>query len=204
MVGMVPDAERLLLPARLLAAHTTNGVATSILVRAAQGTDPAQLIATLTQATQDQPVSVSDRTAITTAQAEGRRTGAWVTYLMTGMITAYTAISVANTLVMATARRRREFGLQRLTGSTRAQIMRMMGIEGFLVALIGIVLGTIVAALAIMPFTLVASDSILPSGPIWIYLAIVGVAGLLAMTATLLPAWAATRAKPVEAALDHS
>ncbi|TCP56340.1 putative ABC transport system permease protein [Tamaricihabitans halophyticus] len=209
VVGIADQSEdedqRFLLPARLLAAHTTDGVATTILVRAERSTDPARLLTSVRQLTADQPgIAVSDRAAVLATQAEDQRTGAWVNYLMSAMITAYTVIAVANTLVMATARRRREFGLQRLTGSTRAQVMRMMGIEGVLVALIGILLGTVVAALGIMPFTLVASDSIMPSGPLWIYLTIVGIAGLLTLLATLAPTWSATRAAPVEATNDLS
>jgi putative ABC transport system permease protein len=65
---------------------------------------------------------------------------------------------VVNTLVMATARRRREFGLQQLTGSTRAQALRMAGIEGGVAAVLGVVLGTVVAAGSIVPFCLVAGD----------------------------------------------
>ncbi|MGV9295078.1 ABC transporter permease [Amycolatopsis sp. NPDC003676] len=200
-----PGAEQFLLPVELLAKHTTGGVVTSILVRAAPGTDPARLTSVLDAAVRTEPaVRVSDRATTAAAQSESRKTGAWVNYLMSGMITTYTAISVVNTLVMATARRRREFGLQRLTGATRAQVLRMMGVEGLLVALIGIVLGTLVAAVAIMPFTLVAGDSILPSGPPWIYLTIIGAAALLALIATLSPAWSATRSRPVNAAQDLS
>lgn len=61
---------------------------------------------------------------------------------MVGLFLVYAAISMVNTLVLHTAHRRREFGLQRLIGSTRGQIMRMMTVEALLVAVIGSVLGT--------------------------------------------------------------
>lgn len=204
LISQRPGFESLLLPAGLLAPHTTAGLAQQLLVRAAPDVDPAALTERLREATAGQPVSVGDRDALVAAHAKDQAVGAWVNYLLVGMIIAYTVISVANTLVMATVRRRREFGLQRLTGSTRAQVLRMAGFEGGLVALIGIVLGTIVSAGAIVPFCLVATDSLLPMGSPLIYLSIIGIAAALALTATLLPAWAATRGPAVDAATSGS
>ncbi|WP_414943420.1 ABC transporter permease [Amycolatopsis sp. cmx-11-32] len=199
-----PGFESLLLPADLLAPHTTAGLAGQMLVRAAPDVDPAALTERLREVTAGQPVSVGDRDALVAAHAADQAVGAWVNYLLVGMITAYTVISVANTLVMATVRRRREFGLQRLTGSTRAQVLRMAGFEGGLVALIGIVLGTVVSAGAIVPFCLVATDSLLPMGSPLIYLTIIGLAAALALAATLVPAFAATRGQAVDAATSGS
>ncbi|MEV4600505.1 FtsX-like permease family protein [Amycolatopsis sp. NPDC049253] len=191
--------ETLLFPAGLLAAHTTAGLAPQVLVRAAHGVDQARLTASLTTATAGQPVSVGDRESLLAAHATGDAVGAWVNYLMIGMIIGYTVISVVNTLVMATARRRREFGLQRLGGFTRMQVLRMAGVEGGLIATIGVVLGTVVSAGAIVPFCLVATGSPLPTGPIGIYLTVVATATVLALVASLVPAWVATRARPVTA-----
>ncbi|MET7990333.1 ABC transporter permease [Amycolatopsis sp. NPDC005232] len=191
--------ETLLFPAGLLAAHTTAGLAPQVLVRAAPGVDQARLTASLTTATAGQPVSVGDRESLLAAHATGDAVGAWVNYLMIGMIIGYTVISVVNTLVMATARRRREFGLQRLGGFTRTQVLRMAGVEGGLIATIGVVLGTVVSAGAIVPFCLVATGSPLPTGPIGIYLTVVATAAVLALVASLVPAWVATRARPVTA-----
>jgi putative ABC transport system permease protein len=53
------------------------------------------------------------------------------------VIVGYTVVSLVNALVIATAARRREFALQRLIGSTRAQIVRMMTIEGLFLAAAG-------------------------------------------------------------------
>lgn len=199
-----PGFESLLLPAGLLAPHTTAGLAPQMLVRAAPEVDPAVLTERLREATAGLPVSVGDRAALVAAHDKDQAVGAWVNYLLVGMIIAYTVISVANTLVMATVRRRREFGLQRLTGSTRAQVLRMAGFEGGLVALVGIVLGTVVSAGAIVPFCLVATDSLLPMGSPLIYLTIIGLAVALALAATLVPAWAATRGQAVDAATAGS
>jgi len=197
IVHQPPDAEQLLLPASLVAAHTTAGLPRQVLVRAVPGIDPAQLTRSLTAATAGLPVSVGDRATLTAAAAKNNETGAWVNYLLVGMVVGYTVISVVNTLVMATSRRRREFGLQRLGGFTRGQVLRMAGAEGGLIAAIGVLLGTVVSAGAIVPFCLVATGSPLPAGPLAIYLVIVAAAVVLALVSALGPAWVATRARPV-------
>jgi putative ABC transport system permease protein len=196
-----PGYEKLLMPAGLVVPHTTSGLPAQILVKAAAGVSTGELAGELAKVVAGRPgVAMADRAAVSAAFADRQQTQASVNYLLVGMIMLYTAISVVNTLVMATAQRRREFGLQRLTGSTRGQVIRMMSVEAILVAGIGIVLGTIVAAATLVPFSLVVSDSPLPSGPPWIYLAVIGVATLMAVVATVLPAWFATRGRPAEAA----
>jgi putative ABC transport system permease protein len=199
VVSQRPGFERLVLPAELLAPHTTLGLAPQLLVRAAPGVDTASLTSRLRDATAGLPVFVGDRDVLIAAHAKGDEIGAWVNYLLVGMIIAYTVISVVNTLVMATARRRREFGLQRLSGFTRGQVLRMAGIEGGLIAAIAVLLGTLVAAGAIVPFCLVVTGSLLPSGPVTIYLAVLAIAVVLSLGAILVPAWAATRGRAVDA-----
>ncbi|WP_033262950.1 ABC transporter permease [Amycolatopsis vancoresmycina] len=199
VVNQRPGFERLVLPATLLAPHTTLGLAPQLLVRAAPGVDPATLTARLREATAGLPVFVGDREALIAAHAKGNEVGAWVNYLLVGMILAYTVISVVNTLVTATARRRREFGVQRLSGFTRGQVLRMAGVEGGLIATIAVLLGTLVAAGAIVPFCLVVTGSLLPSGPVAIYLVVLAIAVVLSLVAILVPAWAATRGRAVEA-----
>jgi putative ABC transport system permease protein len=185
------------LPADLLAAHTTVGLPTQILVRAAPGADTRRLTAALTELAGRWPgVAVADRGVLTATHGQQQQTQAWVNYLLVGMIVAYTAVSVVNTLVLATARRRREFALLRLTGSTRAQVLGMMTMEGVLVAVTGIMLGTAVSTTTLVPFSVAASGSLMPSGPLWIYLAVIGTAAALALAATLLPTWQALRSLP--------
>jgi putative ABC transport system permease protein len=192
--------QTILLPAELLAAHTTAGLPVQLLVRAAPGADTMRLSIALTKLAERWPgVAVADRSALTVAHGEQQQTQAWVNYLLVGMILAYTAISVVNTLVLATAQRRWEFALLRLTGFTRGQVLRMMTMEGVLVAVIGIALGTAVSITTLVPFSVAASDSVTPSGPPWIYLAVIGTAAVLTLTATLLPTWQALRSHPAAA-----
>ena len=131
--------ENIILPASLLAPHTTDGLTKQLLVRTAPGADVGPALAKLAAA--HPGVQVADRDSLVAANAEDLQTQAWVNYMLVGMLIAYTAVSVVNTLVSSTLRRRREFALQRLTGSTRMQVLRMLWTESTLVTLAGITLG---------------------------------------------------------------
>ncbi|MFI6350651.1 FtsX-like permease family protein [Streptomyces sp. NPDC050560] len=195
------DATALLMPAPLLAEHTTDGGAAQILVRHAAGSDPAAVTAAVTAAVKDQPaVEVTGSGALTAGRTGGQQQLATINYLVVGLIVGYTAISVVNTLIAATGRRRREFGLQQLTGFTRKQVMAMMCLESVLTAVVGVLLGSVAATITFFPYSLAKLDEVVPSVPLWIYLTVVACAVVITFAATLLPTWRATRFRPVEAA----
>lgn len=186
-----------LLPADMLAPHTTEGGIDRILVTAAPGTSPDDLGATLTEGIAGQPgLRVVGRDTLAAEFLAGEETNAWINYLLVGLFLVYAAISMVNTLVLATAHRRREFGLQRLIGSTRGQIMRMMTVEALLIAVIGSVLGALAAVTMLVPFSIAASGGPLPSGPWWILPSAVGLAAVLTLVATWVPTWSTIRTRP--------
>jgi putative ABC transport system permease protein len=191
--------ETVLMPASLVAAHTTSGLPSQIIVRT---DDPASVTPALTRLAAAHPgLAVVDRDTLVSSHAKDQELGAWINYLMAGMLIAYTAISVVNSLVMATSSRRREFGLQRLTGATKGQVLRMMTVEAGMTTVIGVGLGTVVAFATLVPFTLVTDGSLLPKGPVAIYLAVTGAAAVLAFGATLFSTWVGLRTRPAEAAV---
>ncbi|SBT43729.1 ABC transporter permease [Micromonospora auratinigra] len=193
--------ETILLPAELLAAHSTTGLARQILVTAAPGTNRDALAETLRQKVAGQPGTLlGGRDEITTF-AERTKTQAWVNYLLVALVAGYTMISVANTLIVATAGRRRELGMQRLIGATRKQALQMLTVEAGMVTIIGVVLGTIASVATLMPFSIVTLGRPVPSGPFWIYLAVVAGAAVLAFAATLLPGRRVMLTRPAEAAV---
>lgn len=96
--------------------------------------------------------------------------------LVVGMISLFAAIMVGNTLVATIAARRREFGLQRLAGSTRGQVTSMAGIEAAMVAATGIVLGGVAALGAVVPYTIVKTPGYLPTVWPWLFPAVAAVA----------------------------
>jgi putative ABC transport system permease protein len=178
-----------LVPATTLLPHTTSGELPQILVQARPGVSAADLATALRRAGGDVPgLAVADRAVATAAHEQSNRTGAAATLLLAAVIIGYAAISLINTLIVATTDRRAEFGLQRLIGSTRGQVLRMVAAEAGVTSILGVVLGTAVAAGALIPFGLALDRTVLPSGPLWIYLAITGTAVVLTFLMTLLPA----------------
>ncbi|MGA5129368.1 ABC transporter permease [Streptomyces olivoreticuli] len=184
--------ETALTSAELLAPHTTTGLPTQILVR---GGTSAGLAAAVGPG-----MKISGRDAVTTAHAHDSRTQASVNYLIIAMLVGYTVLSVVNTTAVAVGSRKGEFALQRLTGATRGQVLRMMTVEGALVAVVGLLLGTVAAATTLVPFGMAVSGSWLPSGPASIFVTVVASGLGVTLVATLVPAWVALRSRPVEAA----
>ncbi|WP_326689152.1 ABC transporter permease [Streptomyces sp. NBC_01795] len=194
--------ETALAPSSVLAPHTTTGLPQQIVVRADSRTSQGELTAALREFAATQPgLGVADRDALLAANADDARMQAWVNYLMVGMIVAYTAIALVNSLVLSVSNRRREFGLQRLNGATGGQVLRMITVEALLVTGVGLLLGALAASTSLIPFSVAASDSWIPSGPLWIAGAVVGTACTLALGASLLSAWSVLRHRPVEAAV---
>ncbi|WP_203453734.1 FtsX-like permease family protein [Jiangella aurantiaca] len=195
------DYDTLLLPADLLAPHTTAGGVHEILVAADDDATAGAVVGELRGLAAATPgLAVADRAALFDDYGDQQRTLAFANYTVVIMIVAYAAISVINVLSSSTGARRREFGLQRLTGATRAQVLRMVGAEGVLVAAVGIVLGTLASVATLVPFSLARADQLTPSGSPLIYLGVVAVALGLTITATLLPAWQVLRQRAAQAA----
>jgi len=193
--------ESAIVPLALLTPHTDDARPAQILVRAAEGTSAARLVAALDAWTEARPgLRAQSRDAVLETHAEESRTQAWVNYLIIGMLAIYTSLSLINTLVLAAHSRRREFGLQRLNGATRAQVLHMSAVEATLTTVIGVLLGTAAAAAAAVSFSLSVTDSWLPTGSVWIYVGAVGTAAVSTFAATLIPTWHALRTNPVTAA----
>ncbi|MER0481673.1 ABC transporter permease [Streptomyces sp. Edi2] len=62
---------------------------------------------------------------------------------------AFSGIGILNTLLLATRRRRQEFAVLRLTGSTRGQLLRMLGWESAVVVLSGLSAAAVVVAVSL-------------------------------------------------------
>lgn len=182
--------ETLLTSAELLAPHTTTGLPSQILVRTAPGTDLS--------AVAGPGMKISGRDTVLAAHAHDNRTQASVNYLIIAMLVGYTVLSVVNTTAVAVGNRRGEFALQRLVGATRWQVLRMMTVEGVLVAVVGLLLGTVAAATTLVPFGVAASCGV--SGPVWIYAAVVCGGLGVTLLSTLVPVGWALRSRPVEVA----
>ncbi|ANP48361.1 putative ABC transport system permease protein [Streptomyces griseochromogenes] len=140
-------------------------------------------------------VTVMDRARAVAASAPD----AEVNYVAMGLIIAFSAISVINTLGMATADRSRELALLRLVGTTRRQVLRVLRLEALAALAIATVLGTGIALLTLTAFATGMTGSPLPHIPPLTYLGVLAPTAALALAATSLPARAALRQRPAEA-----
>jgi putative ABC transport system permease protein len=174
----------LLLPAGLLAAHTTTGLAAQILMRTDGGAGLGALRAALPAIAPG--ARLAARPASLAAFAAQQRTGAWVSYLLVAALLAYTTIALVNATAAAAAGRRRPLALLRLAGASRRQVARGMTISALAIAAAGITLGTLLALATLLPFDSALGAPGLPAGPPWIYLAVTTAAGLVTVGAARL------------------
>ncbi|MFI0540788.1 FtsX-like permease family protein [Streptomyces sp. WSLK1-3] len=117
--------------------------------------------------------------------------------LVLGIALLYTGISLANTMVMATADRVRELAVLRLAGATRGQVLRLVGAEALTVVAVGGALGLLVTGLNLagMQGALTLLSVPTPIRIPWPQLtAVTGACAALALPFSLVPAaWAMRR-----------
>ncbi|WP_282792313.1 ABC transporter permease [Streptomyces sp. CC224B] len=176
----------------LVARHVDNPLAATVLVRSDRTKE--QLAAALEKFPQ---VRVESADAVDRLQAERGQSSADVNLLAMGLVLAFTAIAVVNTLAMSVSERVREFALLRLAGATRRQVLRMLRAEALSVLLIATALGSGVAFAVLTAFSVGMTGSATPAALPLLYAAVVAAAGLLALAATALPGRAALRPLPV-------
>ncbi|UQX03305.1 ABC transporter permease [Streptomyces sp. RerS4] len=191
----------LTLPHGLVAAHVDNPSADNVLVAAEPGIGRQAL----TEAVRGFPgVAVLSAADADAARADRQAAGAEINLLAMGLVLAFTAIAVVNTLAMSTAERLREFAMLRLAGAKRRQVRGMLRAETLAVLLIGAVLGSGIALTVLTAFSVGMTGSAAPVVLPLVYGVVVGGAGLLALAATALPGRVALRVPPVEVAMSKA
>lgn len=141
----------------------------------------------------------SDATAGMTKDAEAKNIE-FLNYVVVGMIAVFAAIMIVNTLAATMLQRRREFGQQRLTGATRGQLLTMVGIEGVLVTVVGVVFGVAASTATIVPYSLVKLDQPLPDNGIGLLLGVIGVAASATVGTGVVAAQHGLRVQAIDAA----
>ena len=183
------------LPHDVLLAHVQSKMDETVLVRTAPGADPSTVAAALRKLGQRFPGTLLlDQGGFGAAQQVQQRTQEYVNFIPLAMILAYIALSVANTLVMTTAERVREFALLRMVGMTRRQVIRMMWVESLVVVGIAVVIGSLLPIPPLVLASIGLTGSPLPSVPPLVYLGIVAAALLLGLVSTAVPTRFALRA----------
>ncbi|WP_370933131.1 FtsX-like permease family protein [Amycolatopsis sp. cg13] len=140
-----------------------------------------------------------ENSAATGARTEIARSIETLNYVVVGMVALFAAIMLVNTLIATTIHRRREFGQQRLAGSTPPQVLGMVGLEGAVLASTGVLFGSIASVATVVPYSLVKTGSVLPDATITIYLGVVLIACALTLTSSVGTARQAIRVPAVQA-----
>ena len=170
----------IVLPAALLAAHVTDQELEQLMVNGGDGVHDR-----LKAAVAGQPgVHVQGAGALADGFDGDLRVDMLITFAVVGVILAYAALSLVNSLVAALAGRRAELGLLRMAGATRRQLRRMLTAEALVVAAIGAIAGTVVAAVGLVPLAMATAGSPLPSGPVWVFPAVLCVIAALVLIPT--------------------
>ncbi|WP_433445556.1 FtsX-like permease family protein [Nonomuraea sp. CA-141351] len=131
--------------------------------------------------------------------AEAGTPDAAVTYVAMGLIIAFCAIAVVNTLAMSTLARSRELALLRVVGTTRRQVARMLRMETLTATGLAVVAGTAISLVTLVAFSRGMTGSALPYAPPVTYLAVVVAVAGLALTATAIPARFLLGPRPADA-----
>lgn len=125
-----------------------------------------------------------------------------------GIALAVAAIGVVNTMVMAILERTREIGVMRAVGAKRSTVRMLFTLEasmlGFWGGVFGVAAGYGLTRIAnVVVNKQLASQSVQAHNiinlPLWLILAVIGIATLIGMLAGLYPAARAARLDPVEA-----
>jgi lipoprotein-releasing system permease protein len=129
-------------------------------------------------------------------------------FVAVGLIVIVAALGVVSTLVLTVTQKRREIGVLVALGATPSGVMRIFVLQGLSMGVLGTLLG---AALGVGLAVLLDRFQLIKLDPSVYYLdhlpftvqpgdlaAIVGIAVLVALLATLYPAWRAARLDPVE------
>lgn len=121
-------------------------------VKVLPGASAAAVRKAVLTAVRGQPVTVITRAqAVSAMTAASHKESRSTTILVLGIALIYSLIAMANTMVMASAGRRRELAALNLTGVTRPQILGYVAAE----SLIAVVLGTIVGAASAIPVLII-------------------------------------------------
>ncbi|MER6028067.1 ABC transporter permease [Streptomyces sp. NPDC001851] len=181
----------------LVARHVDNPLASSVLVSTTR--TQTQLATTLRKFPGLRVLSPA--AADDALQAARQRTNAEVNYLAMGLVLAFTAIAVVNTLAMSVAERVREFALLRLAGATRRQVLGMLRTEVLSVLFLATALGSGIALAVLTAFSIGMTGRAAPTVTPLLYVAVVGIAGLLALMGSAFPGRAALRVRAVTVAM---
>ncbi|MFC0528360.1 FtsX-like permease family protein [Phytohabitans kaempferiae] len=182
-------------------AYARNGLARRAYVSLEPGTDPEAAAAAMRTAVSGLGAQVltTERLVATEAAAARQLTNVRQRSVAV-IVVVFCFIAIVNTLLMATADRRRDLAVLRLAGTTPRQVVALFAAESLLVAGIGVVLALMASALNLAGLWVALSGLFGATPvvvPVGIVAAIAAVAALLAVLGAVLPTSASLRASAV-------
>ncbi|GAA4707757.1 ABC transporter permease [Phytohabitans rumicis] len=182
-------------------AYARNGLARRAYVSLEAGTDPTAALAGMRAAVDGLGAQVlSTEDLVATESAAARQLTAVRQRSVAVIVVVFCFIAIVNTLLMATADRRRDLAVLRLAGATPRQVVAFFAAESLLVAGIGVVLALMASALNLAGLW-VALTGLFGTTPIVVPVGIVAgiaaVAALLAVLGAVLPTATALRTRAV-------
>lgn len=137
-------SRQILVPRDLVPRAVLAGAPTDVVVRVEPGTSPAEV----GRAIGDAGIgTVATASAWAADQAgDQQETNRSTLIVLMGLSGLYTAMAVINAVVMGASARGREFAVLRMTGLSRARVVRMAVVEAAAVTTIGLFLGSVVVA----------------------------------------------------------
>ena len=178
-----------------------------LLVDAADGTDPQELVDYLTDTYPALSVETGEQLAEDVSEMISTALD-FVNYFLIafGLVALLVGtFLIANTFSMIVAQRTKEFALLRALGASRGQITRSVILEAFIVGLIGSALGVLagMGLVALIKAFMASQGSALPGSGLGLSTAAVVVPIVLGTVVTIISAWAPARkagqVEPVEA-----
>jgi putative ABC transport system permease protein len=124
---------------------------------------------------------------------------AWTNKMITAVLVLYVVIAGVNSLVIFSLGRRRQFAILRLSGTTAAQILRMVRWELALLLGFALTVGGAIAAATLIPMVKATTGTPSPYIPLAGWVAVIGGTVLLGGLATVVPVRRVLRTRPVEA-----
>ncbi|MCP4959007.1 MAG: FtsX-like permease family protein [Actinomycetia bacterium] len=159
-------------------------------------------IAAMSPADPDFDVVTMDEWIDAAGDAE-ERTSRNIIIAIVGLAALYSAIAVVNAVVIAAAGRREEFAIARLSGLSRAQVVRAALWESLTVTTAGVLLGGAVAAGTVLGATAAVSEIVgrpVEATPWSLFALVTATATVLVIATSLATTLAATRMPPVAVA----
>ncbi|MGW1048396.1 FtsX-like permease family protein [Streptomyces sp. NPDC002521] len=121
-------------------------------------------------------------------------------FVIVGIIVAFAYIMLINTLYAMISYRKREFGQERLAGATPTQVMCMVGWEGLLLTIAGVLFGTLAGLAGILAFTRFRTGSSIPDQSLGFWFGTVAAAAAATFLTSLITARRTLRVPAVAAA----